>query len=225
MLTTRVLVVTGNKIVSIGVQGLFKNSGAPVSSNIMVSVRDEGFDSSVLVSDCLVITTFDDIADNHKGLNSSISHRMIVLCGALATSQLSLLLEGGVAGVVSMKSDPGVLLLAIKSVSRGSHFIDPLYSRSLTEMVVYSTSGGGALVSKLTKQEYVVATELSKGSSNRTIANRLGLSEKSVKAYMTSIFSKLSVRNRVEAALLIKETILKRPDEPVFARDRMLALD
>jgi DNA-binding NarL/FixJ family response regulator len=76
-------------------------------------------------------------------------------------------------------------------------------------MVLSSNSGSHPTISKLTKQEYIVAKELSTGASNRIIAHRLGLSEKSIKAYLTSIFSKLSVRNRVEAALLLRETICK----------------
>ena len=54
------------------------------------------------------------------------------------------------------------------------------------------------------REEQVVKC-LMEGMTNLQIANRLMISEKTVKHYMTAILQKLQVRNRVEAALIARE--------------------
>jgi DNA-binding NarL/FixJ family response regulator len=55
--------------------------------------------------------------------------------------------------------------------------------------------------SRLTPREELVAHLAAEGLSNREIAQRLGLSEKTVKAHLSSVFAKLGVRRRVELVL------------------------
>jgi DNA-binding NarL/FixJ family response regulator len=56
----------------------------------------------------------------------------------------------------------------------------------------------------LTKREIEVAKSVADGCSNREIAERLNISERTVKARLTSIFQKLDVRDRVQLALLMR---------------------
>ena len=56
----------------------------------------------------------------------------------------------------------------------------------------------------LTERERQILDQVAGGLSNKEVAARLHLSEKTVKHYMTIIMEKLGVRNRVEAALLAK---------------------
>jgi DNA-binding NarL/FixJ family response regulator len=56
--------------------------------------------------------------------------------------------------------------------------------------------------SDLTGREDQILTYVARGLSNKEIGNSLGLSEKTIKHYLTNILQKLHVRNRVEAALL-----------------------
>ena len=65
--------------------------------------------------------------------------------------------------------------------------------------------GAGALGSgldALTSREREVLAELTKGRSNREIARALGVSEKTVKAHVSSVLAKLGVQDRTQAALL-----------------------
>ena len=55
---------------------------------------------------------------------------------------------------------------------------------------------------ELTKREHEILTQVAAGLSNKEIAHQLVLSEQTIKHYVTNIFQKLQVRNRVEAALL-----------------------
>ena len=55
----------------------------------------------------------------------------------------------------------------------------------------------------LTEREHQVALEVGRGANNREIATTLAVSERTVKAHLTSIFDKLSLRDRVQLALLV----------------------
>jgi RNA polymerase sigma factor (sigma-70 family) len=59
----------------------------------------------------------------------------------------------------------------------------------------------GAL-GELTDREKTILELVAQGLTNREIADRLSLSEKTVKHHMTNVLQKLQVRNRVEAVLL-----------------------
>ena len=64
---------------------------------------------------------------------------------------------------------------------------------------------------RLTVREEQILKELSRGHTNREIAAKLNLTEKTVKHYMSGVLQKLSVRNRVEAIVASRgmyETVL-----------------
>jgi len=64
------------------------------------------------------------------------------------------------------------------------------------------TWGAVAGLDALTGREREVLAELTKGRSNREIARALGVSEKTVKAHVSSVLAKLGVQDRTQAALL-----------------------
>lgn len=63
----------------------------------------------------------------------------------------------------------------------------------------------GTSLSALTKREREILSLVSSGMSNVEVARLLKLREKTVKHYMTSVFQKLGVRNRVEASLVARQ--------------------
>lgn len=58
---------------------------------------------------------------------------------------------------------------------------------------------------KLTPREREVLQLIAQGMSNKRIAAAMGIAEKTVKTHAGSVFAKLNVRDRVQAALLAKE--------------------
>jgi DNA-binding NarL/FixJ family response regulator len=73
-------------------------------------------------------------------------------------------------------------------------------SRRLQAMLV---DQGPRSLETLTRREYQVGSLISCGASNREIAQKLQVAERTVKAHVTAIFRKLGVSDRVRLALLM----------------------
>ena len=92
------------------------------------------------------------------------------------------------------------LVRALRAVVGGEGYVSPtLASHLLREM---GAPGSQGPLAELSDREREVLAGLAAGDTNREIATRLYLSEKTVKYYVTNVLIKLHVRNRVEAAVL-----------------------
>lgn len=113
----------------------------------------------------------------------------------------------------------GVLGYVLKGIRR-SELVETLRTVHCGEIVLSPTLAGRILgrlnspsdaepagdtgLSSLTKREITVLALVADGHSNRQVARQLGLTERTIKNYMTSIMDKLKVKNRVEAGLRLK---------------------
>jgi DNA-binding NarL/FixJ family response regulator len=126
--------------------------------------------------------------------------RVLVLTSATEPASASLAVRSGAAGVIYKDVDPDALVHAIRSVHDGHLLLAPEAAGSL----VRSSGGWGAAggLDSLTRREREVLAEIAKGRSNREIARALTVSEKTVKAHVSSVLAKLGVQDRTQAALL-----------------------
>jgi DNA-binding NarL/FixJ family response regulator len=67
---------------------------------------------------------------------------------------------------------------------------------------------------ELTAREEQILMLILQGLSNRLIGDELGLTEKTVKGYVTAVMEKLRVRNRVEAAMVAAERMAEKRASP-----------
>jgi two-component system, NarL family, nitrate/nitrite response regulator NarL len=98
------------------------------------------------------------------------------------------------------------LLATIRAVSRGETYITPqIAARVLAKMQrrtnTTSPARARGFETELTIREEQIMNEVAQGLTNKEIALKFSLSEKTVKHYMTSVLQKLQVRNRVEAVI------------------------
>lgn len=63
------------------------------------------------------------------------------------------------------------------------------------------------LLENLTRREYEIAMLVGRGESNKRIAQRLAITERTVKAHLTEIFRKLHVSDRIKLALIMRDAI------------------
>ena len=124
--------------------------------------------------------------------------RVLVLTSATEPASASLAVRSGAAGVLYKDVDPDALVRAIRSVHDGHLLLAPEAAGAL----VRSAGLGWGGLDALTSREREVLAELTKGRSNREIARVLGVSEKTVKAHVSSVLAKLGVQDRTQAALL-----------------------
>ena len=126
--------------------------------------------------------------------------RVLVLTSVTEPASASLAVRSGAAGVLYKDVDPDALVRAIRSVHDG-HL---LLASEAAGNLVRAGSGWGAVagLDALTSREREVLAEIAKGRSNREIARALTVSEKTVKAHVSSVLAKLGVQDRTQAALL-----------------------
>lgn len=120
-------------------------------------------------------------------------------------------LEAGAQGFLPKTSPPSVMLNALRMVLRGEIYVPPtLFPRGTgpAESAVAGSSGlrsataDRAAVELLTERQLCVLALVGEGLSNRDIAERLDISEGTVKVHVGAILKTLGVSNRTQAALL-----------------------
>jgi two-component system NarL family response regulator len=114
-------------------------------------------------------------------------------------------IKAGASGYVLKDAPPEQMVEAIRAAARGEGFIGALLvGRVLEEFARVGRLRAAAkeVFAELTRREMEVLELVGKGLRNKAIAERLFLSEKTVKNHISSIFTKLQVNDRTEAALL-----------------------
>ncbi|WP_445631119.1 response regulator transcription factor [Nostoc sp. DSM 114167] len=109
----------------------------------------------------------------------------------------------GAKGYLLKDTEPDELMLAIRSVYKGQTLLGPgLFEKALTPVTTPVTSvQPPPELAQLTARELDVLRLIASGANNREIAESLFLSENTVKNYVTNILSRLSLRDRTQAAL------------------------
>jgi two-component system, NarL family, response regulator LiaR len=142
-----------------------------------------------------------DLGSNGDGRIEAIrrfSPRARVVVQVAGDDATALALRHGASGVVSHDSDIEVLLESIDRVIEGATFLDPRLAARLVRLATRGQRAEGPF--RLTLQEMRVLELLSRGLTNRQIADELGLGVATVKTHVHNAMRKLRVRNRTEAA-------------------------
>ncbi len=128
--------------------------------------------------------------------------RALLLAAAIEPAQVVEALRLGARGLVLKEMAPELVVEVARRIHAGGQWFDPaLVSRALED-----AAGRGAETADeaahLTPREREIVEMVAEGSRNRTIAQRLGISEGTVKVHLHHVYEKLGVAGRVE--LLIR---------------------
>ena len=104
-------------------------------------------------------------------------------------------LDAGAVGYLLKDAEPDELIRGVRAAARGE---SPLAPKAAHELIAARTERRSA---DLSERELDVLRCVAKGLPNKQIAIRLGISEKTVKAHLTSIFQRIGVTDRTQAAL------------------------
>ena len=109
-------------------------------------------------------------------------------------------LQAGARGYLLKDTDRSTLFDTIRAAARGETLLKPeIMARLLSLTSPSSTGGTGAEPLILTEREGQVLEAVARGERSKEIAARLGISERTVKAHLASIYGKLGVDSRAAA--------------------------
>ena len=134
-----------------------------------------------------------------RRLRALVPHARIAVVTAFDdAAELRACLAAGATGCLLKDTSEIDLGAALNQLLAGEIVIDPRIANRLAQTLV---EHGGQSIDRLTGREHEVLILLSRGLSNRAIAEALFLSEATVKGYVTSLLEKLSASSRLEAVV------------------------
>jgi len=126
------------------------------------------------------------------------SSRVIVLSMHEESEYLRSALAAGASGYIVKTSPSPILLDAIHSVQRGVNFIDPMLGPIGIEPAKPSRMADASPVARLSDRERQVLRSLAQGMRYQTIADKMGVSVKTVETYRSRLTAKLGFTNRAD---------------------------
>jgi two-component system NarL family response regulator len=137
--------------------------------------------------------------------------KVIILSYPIADEIEWALFRMGVRGCCQRDAKPEQLKTAVVAVQQGELWIRRSHSWHLLNELVTITrernkikEAVGELLANLTRREYEIATLVGNGETNKQIARRLAITERTVKAHLTEVFRKLDIADRLKLALIVK---------------------
>ena len=106
----------------------------------------------------------------------------------------------GASGYVLKQIRGAELVEAVRTVASGQSLLDPKVTARVLDRLRHGSSGD-ALLDSLTDQERRILDLLAEGLTNREIAERMFLAEKTVKNYVSNLLAKMGMQRRTEAAV------------------------
>jgi len=201
----RILIADDHEVVRIGLASLL--DGQP---GLQVVAQAESGDEAVRLArrhrpDVVVM---DIRMPNGSGIDAcrTITSEMegmpvIMLTSHADSEALFDAIDAGASGYVLKRIGTTELIDAVRTVAAGGSLLDSTMTRRVLDRLRNASrvEEAGAF-SELTDQERRVLAIIADGSSNREIAERMGLAEKTVRNYVSSILAKLALASRSQAA-------------------------
>ena len=127
--------------------------------------------------------------------------KAVMLAAALEEDEIVEALRLGVRGVVLKELAPQLLVECIRKVYAGEQWVDKQLSNLALEALLRRETAGRARSSILSPRETEIVRMVAGGLGNRELAERLGVSEGTIKIHLHNIYKKLKVHSRLELVL------------------------
>ena len=158
------------------------------------------FNPDIVLMD-LVMPEMDGIEATQKICGSYPDVKVIVLTSFTEDEQVFSAIKAGAVGYLLKDISPPDLAKAIQAVHSGETHLHPEITKKLMNQFVSPKSDIEITPDELTPRELEVLQLVAQGLSNKELANKLTISEKTVKTHLSSIFSKLHLSDRTQAAI------------------------
>ncbi len=129
--------------------------------------------------------------------------KVVILTASEHECDVSAAIAAGVQGYVLKGISGAELVDIVRAIHGGQSYFTPALAAGMLRrrLQAEQASCSAEVCAQLTAREDQILKQVSQGLSNKEIARKLNISDKTVKHYMTLIMQKMHVRNRVEAVL------------------------
>ncbi len=206
MASLRILLVDDHEVVRAGLRALIDSQEdmevVGEAGTAEDAVRRVGYDSpDVVVLDVRLpdgsgVEACRDIRERFPGV------KVLMLTSFADEEALMAAILAGASGYVLKRIKSTELLGDIRRVGAGESLLDP----AMTERLFHRLRTGSdddEVLSRLTKQERVIVGHIADGLTNRQIADKMFLAEKTVKNYVSTLLTKMGMSRRSEAAAYV----------------------
>jgi DNA-binding NarL/FixJ family response regulator len=195
-----VLIVDDHELVRLGIQQFLSNKpdveviGTAADGETAIKFCAE-YQPDVVLMD-LVMPGMDGVEATRAICAAGSRTRVLVLTSFSDRERIIDAIDAGAIGYLLKDSEPDELLRGIHAAARGESPLSPRAAQAIIAARRQRTQ-----LSDLTPREMAVLGRLSAGMSNKEIARKLGISEGTVKSHLSSIFQRIGVADRTQAAL------------------------
>ena len=200
----RLLIVDDHSVVRRGLEtllGTFADIeivGTAADGNEAVQLAAECHPDIILMD--LSMPNLDGFEATRQILAANPKIRIVALTSFSEQRKVFDAISSGAIGDLLKDSTPAELVDGVRAAFAGESPLDPKAARVLIE-----GQRNPVVVPTLSPREWEVARVLSEGLTNKAIGKQLGISERTVKAHLTAIFSKLEVSDRTQAAMWVRD--------------------
>jgi DNA-binding NarL/FixJ family response regulator len=152
-------------------------------------------DPDVVLMD-LEMPVLDGIEATRRIVEAQPRVAVVVLTSFSDREQILRALDAGAVGYLLKDAEPAELERAVRAAARGEAPLDPRAGRALLQ-----DRASGSPLDGLSEREREVLGMVARGLPNKLIARELQISEKTVKAHLTSVYRTIGVTDRTQAAL------------------------
>jgi len=151
-----------------------------------------------------------DVCRDVRAVDSSI--RGLILTSYEDDEALFAAIMAGASGYVLKQIRGTDLVDAVRRVDQGQSLLDPAVTQRVLERIRHGVEQPRELAA-LTDQERRILEFVAEGLTNREIAGRMFLAEKTVKNYVSSMLAKLGLERRTQAAVLATRLLGEHPQQ------------
>ena len=214
MVTVKVLLVDDDALVRAGLRIILSSAEdlqvvgeADDGARAVAAVREHRPD--VVLMD-IRMAEMDGIAATAALRRLDPPPQVIVLTTFHADEQVVSALRAGASGFLVKDTPPAEIINAVRIVASGEAIISPSVTRALLSHFGETQASerrraAGQRLARLTDREREVAAAIGSGASNAEVAASLFMSEATVKAHVSRLFTKLDVASRVHIAILVHD--------------------
>jgi DNA-binding NarL/FixJ family response regulator len=206
------VVADDHPIVLAGLENLFRRARdirvvASCSDGVAALQAVQAYRPDVLVVD-LRMPRLDGLGVLRRLQEQKLQTRAILLAVSLESAEIAEAMRLGVRGVLLKEMAPQLIVKCVRDVHAGKKVIEPQLSAHASPTPP-ETDAAARLAQLLTPREMEVVAAVAQGLRNKEIADRLGITESTVKIHLHSVYDKLQLDGRTALILHLRSARTK----------------